>query len=193
MLNFTELARERIVQFLERERAQGVSALRIAGNQADPRLWLMKEDDAREDDVVFDDGGFKVYLDPLSARSFEGATVDFVENMMTSGFRIFFPSPSWSDPLAQKVQDVIDQRINPGVASHGGKVSLLGVEDNTAYIALSGGCQGCGMADVTLKQGITVMIKEAVPEIERIIDATDHASGKNPYYQPSKGGSSPFT
>jgi Fe-S cluster biogenesis protein NfuA len=71
-------------------------------------------------------------------------------------------------------------------------VALLDVRDNRAYIRLSGGCQGCGMADVTLKQGIEVAIKKAVPEIVEVLDSTDHASGTNPYYQPTKGGVSPF-
>jgi Fe-S cluster biogenesis protein NfuA len=72
------------------------------------------------------------------------------------------------------------------VASHGGHVSLIDVKDKAVYLQLGGGCQGCGMADVTLKQGIEVMIKEAVPEIEEIYDVTDHAGGDNPYYQQSK-------
>ena len=93
-------------------------------------------------------------------------------------------------PTAAAVQEVIDSKINPGVASHGGNVTLLDVKDNTAYIALGGGCQGCGMVDVTLKQGIEVMIKEAVPQIAHIVDTTDHANGSNPFYQESKGGDS---
>jgi Fe-S cluster biogenesis protein NfuA len=88
---------------------------------------------------------------------------------------------------------VIDTKINPGVAMHGGYVTLLDVKDDIAYVALGGGCQGCGMANVTLKQGIEVIIREAVPEIHQVIDSTDHAGGTNPYYQPSKGGGpSPF-
>ena len=88
---------------------------------------------------------------------------------------------------------MIDSKINPGVASHGGHVSLLDVKDGTAFIRLGGGCQGCGMVDVTLKQGIEVVIREEVPEIQKIVDSTDHAGGTNPYYQPAKGGgSSPF-
>ena len=71
------------------------------------------------------------------------------------------------------------------VASHGGVVSLLEVKDSSAYLEFGGGCQGCGMIDVTLKQGVEVMIKEQVPEIEAIYDVTDHAEGTNPYYQPS--------
>ena len=88
--------------------------------------------------------------------------------------------------MALKIQELFDASINPGIASHGGFVDLLGVEGNVAYIRLGGGCQGCGLADVTLKQGIEVAIKEAVPKIEEVADATDHDSGTNPYFEPSK-------
>ena len=71
-------------------------------------------------------------------------------------------------------------------------MTLLDVKDDVVYVALGGGCQGCGMVDVTLKQGIEVRVREAVPEIKAVIDSTDHAGGKNPYYKPSKGGASPY-
>ena len=69
---------------------------------------------------------------------------------------------------------------------HGGHISLIDVKDDKAYIQFGGGCQGCGMVDVTLKQGVEVLIKEAVPEIKEILDITEHADGTNPYYQTSK-------
>jgi Fe/S biogenesis protein NfuA len=69
---------------------------------------------------------------------------------------------------------------------HGGRADLVAVEDGTVFVQLSGGCQGCGLATVTLSQGIEVSLKEAVPEIERVVDVTDHAQGSNPYYQPAK-------
>jgi Fe/S biogenesis protein NfuA len=144
------------------------------------------------EDTVVKAGGFDVLVDPDSAPNLKGATVDFLDGVTESGFKIDNPNPLWTDPKAQAVQEVIDSQINPGVASHGGHVALLDVKDNIAYIALGGGCQGCGMVDVTLKQGIEVVLKEAVPEIRQVIDTTDHAAGKNPFYQPSKGGTSPF-
>ena len=81
---------------------------------------------------------------------------------------------------------VITTQINPSIASHGGQAELVAVEDGTAYLRLSGGCQGCGMATVTLTQGIEVAIKESVPEISQVTDVTDHASGNNPYYEAAK-------
>lgn len=184
MLEFTDNARERVLHFLSLQKEQGVSALRVAGNRAEQKLWLVRPEDRRDDDNVFDGGGFEVYVDPLSRESLEGCHVDFVEGVMQSGFRVFYPSPTWDDPVAQKVQDLLDRQINPGVAGHGGSVSLERVEDGVAYISMGGGCQGCGAADVTLKQGIDKMIREQVTEITRVADVTDHASGTNPYYAP---------
>ena len=90
-----------------------------------------------------------------------------------------------SGTIEEQIQHVLDEEVNPMVASHGGVVSLLEVKNSNAYLECGGGCQGCGMIDVTLKQGVEVMIKEQIPEIEAIYDVTDHAEGTNPYYQPS--------
>ena len=186
MLTFTENAEQRILHFLEQQKSQGVTALRVAGNRAEHKLWLVREDDLHEHDRTFSAGSFEVYMDPLSAGNLEGATVDFVEGVMQSGFRVYFPSPTWEDPVAQAVQDVLDRHINPGVAGHGGSVSLEGVEDGAAIIRFGGGCQGCGAANVTLKHGVERMIRENVPEITRIVDATDHEAGENPYFAPGE-------
>ena len=88
--------------------------------------------------------------------------------------------------LKTKVQELIDNMINPAVAGHGGFVDLIDVKDNKVYLQMGGGCQGCGAADVTLKSGIERLIKEELPEVEEVLDTTDHASGANPYYAPSK-------
>jgi Fe-S cluster biogenesis protein NfuA len=83
----------------------------------------------------------------------------------------------------EKVQYLIDAQINPGVAEHGGSVQIVEVKDDSVYLRLHGGCQGCGAADFTLKQGIEVIVKRAVPEIRQIIDLTNHSAGVNPYYR----------
>jgi len=88
--------------------------------------------------------------------------------------------------IGKKVQDLIDTEINPGVGAHGGFVSLLDVKNGLVYLQLGGGCQGCGMADVTLKHGIETIFREKVPEVVGVIDQTDHAGGSNPYYSPGK-------
>lgn len=192
MLTFTDSARDRIRQFLKVQEAQGVSALRIAGTKAEQRLWLVKGADRQETDRVYDAGDFQVFLDPASANHFGGATVDFVEGVMESGFRVFHPSPSWDDPLEQRVQDLLDQVINPGVASHGGTVALEAVKGDVAVIRFGGGCQGCSAADVTLRHGIQRIISENIPEIKAVQDATDHAKGVNPYYSDRDEADSPL-
>ncbi len=96
------------------------------------------------------------------------------------------PPPDLSGDVAQRVLQVLDVQINPSIAAHGGHAELVAVEGSSAYLRLSGGCAGCGMAAVTLSQGIEVAIFDAVPEITEVVDVTDHASGTNPYYEAAK-------
>ena len=100
--------------------------------------------------------------------------------------RIEGPPPELTGDVAHRVTQVLDHQINPSIALHGGHAELVAVEEDTAYLRLSGGCAGCGMAAVTLSQGIEVAIFDAVPEIRRVVDVTDHASGTNPYYEAAK-------
>jgi Fe/S biogenesis protein NfuA len=96
------------------------------------------------------------------------------------------PGSGLDTDIARRVTAVLDRDINPSIASHGGHAELAAVEGATAYLRLGGGCQGCGMATVTLSQGIEVAITHAVPEITQVVDVTDHASGTNPYFEPAK-------
>ena len=100
------------------------------------------------------------------------------------------PKPGLDTEEGRTIRRLLDERINPQVASHGGHIALVDVQDDTVYIRLEGGCQGCGMADVTLKQGVATEIQAVVPTISSVLDVTDHAGGTNPYYQPGKGGTS---
>ncbi|HIN93946.1 MAG TPA: hypothetical protein EYM99_14150 [Alphaproteobacteria bacterium] len=96
------------------------------------------------------------------------------------------PKPGLQTENGKAVRRLLDERINPSVATHGGHIALVDVQEDTVYIRLEGGCQGCGMADVTLKQGVEVEIKKEVPSIAHVLDVTDHDGGSNPYYQPGK-------
>lgn len=88
--------------------------------------------------------------------------------------------------LKWAIGDLLEREINPAVAQHGGFVELIDVKGNNVFIRLGGGCQGCGAADVTLKQGIEKAIRTLVPRVGEILDTTDHAAGRNPYYSPAK-------
>ena len=90
------------------------------------------------------------------------------------------------DEIRARVEHLLETQINPAVGSHGGWVELLGVQANNVFLQLGGGCQGCGMADVTLKQGIETLLREEIPELGEVLDQTDHAAGRNPYYAQSK-------
>ena len=151
-------------------------------------LAFVQEGEDFDDDIILDYGDFKVFIDPDSQEYVEKVKLDFIQSGMGGGFRIdkIVTATMLDGPIAEKLQQVIDQQINPALQLHGGFVNLVDVKDTTAYIELGGGCRGCGMVDVTLKQGIEVMIKQHVPEITEILDTTDHASGNNPYYKPGK-------
>lgn len=96
------------------------------------------------------------------------------------------PAGDLSGPLVDRVQQVLVEQVNPAIASHGGGAELVSVDGTIAYLRLYGGCQGCGLAQVTLKQGIERIILESIPELTQVVDVTDHASGEDPYYQSQK-------
>jgi Fe/S biogenesis protein NfuA len=193
MVNVTEAAQKYISHLLADEERRGLALyLAITGRRPGGfqyKLGFIREDDKAADDVVVDAGSFKVIVDADSAANLQGATLGFYD----SGFKIENPNAAWTNPLANAIQKLLDELINPALAEHGGYVSLLDVKDDIAYVEFSGGCQGCGMAGVTLNQGIKEVILEEVPGIRDVVDVTDHASGTNPYYQPGKGGESPLT
>ncbi len=191
MLSFTQPAREKvrsISEFLERP------ALRIhMGEGASPlapewEFLLVEEADAEEGDTVIDADGVRVILDARTASQLRGRMVDYGE----SGFLVRFPSfdgaanGGLTGELAERVRAIIEERINPGVAAHGGRIDLVDVRDDVVYIEMSGGCQGCAMSRLTLRQGVERMIREAVPEIQAVHDVTDHTQGTNPYYRAAR-------
>jgi Fe/S biogenesis protein NfuA len=193
MITVTEVAKKKFLETIEAEGRQG-HGLRVVVNNAGTQqpefaLNFVAPGEVREDDQIEDVGEFKIYMDPQSAKHLEDATIDFIDNLTESGFVVDSPNagiPKPSGPVAEAVQTVLQEKINPAIAAHGGQVSLVAVEDATAYLRFGGGCQGCGMVNVTLKQGVEKTLFEDVPQITKVMDVTDHAAGTNPYYQPSK-------
>ena len=196
MIEFTDEAKERVLAFIDQE-GQPELSVRVAVKNSSPfapeyDLLLIEPDEVREEDEAFDQGGFTLYADPHSTDFLEGATIDWVSTLQQSGFKILNPNvkPLGSEPpegeMAERVQKVLEEQINPGVAQHGGQVSLVDIRDNVVYLRMGGGCQGCGMASVTLTQGIKRALHDAVPEVEGVEDVTDHSAGDNPYYDPAE-------
>ncbi len=190
MLAFTDRAKKHVLAVMEAQEGENLVVLvGITGRSPggfEYMLDLVEEGEKAKDDIELDLEEFKVFVDRESAPKLKGATVDFVHTLGEQGFKFDNPNSVWSDPKADAIQMVLDNEINPAVAAHGGLISLIDVKENVVYLRLGGGCQGCGMADVTLKQGIEKSIRFAVPEVGEILDVTDHASGRNPYYTPSK-------
>lgn len=185
----TEAAQTRIQQVMQAKGLEGHS-LRIILQGRGPSgfqygMTFAGPGEESPDDTVVDVGAFNVLVGADVLDRVRGAKVDF-DSSGAGGFQIENPNPAWDDPRAQTIQDLLDTQVNPAVAQHGGFVQLMDVQDDTVYLLLGGGCQGCGMVDVTLRQGIEVLIKETLPEIQHVVDTTDHAGGSNPYYQPAK-------
>ena len=195
MITFTNEAREHVVAFLEQEDEEMAVRIRLLDSSPlSPRydLALIEQSEREDDDRILDLMGFQVVVDSQSAELLDGATVDWIENLQGAGFLIENPNikPIGGElvegPLADRVRRAIDAQINPAIASHGGRVSLVDVRDRVVYLEMHGGCQGCGMASVTLTQGIRQTLMETVPEVEDIVDVTNHAAGTDPYFSPAK-------
>ena len=162
-------------------------------------MWFESAADVGPADAVEHVGDLVVVVPAGSVDKLRGATLDVGDNGGGDGLVIVNPNSPPADrlasappvgdlssPLAQRVLAVLDDVVNPQIAGHGGFADLVAVEGGTVYLRMGGGCQGCGLAQVTLSQGITVAIKEAVPEVLDVVDVTAHADGTNPYYEAAK-------
>jgi Fe/S biogenesis protein NfuA len=165
-------------------------------------IYFQALDNASPDDWSDERGGLVLVVRADSIAKMRGSVLDVNRYADQSGMVIQNPnqpprpagaSPGMAGPpvdltgdVAQRVMQVLEQQINPSIAVHGGRADLVAVEGDAAYLRLSGGCAGCGMAAVTLSQGIEVALRESVTEITRVIDVTDHAAGTNPYYEAAK-------
>ena len=137
--------------------------------------------------------GIRVLLNLDTSTLLSGATISW--SAEDGGFRVETPRPNrpertvtttggagLSGPLAERVQAVFDELVNPRIAAHGGAVELVDVADDVIYVRMTGGCQGCAASALTLRQGIDRMVREEIPEVRDIVDLTDHEAGVNPYY-----------
>ena len=191
MLTVTPAARDYFGKLLEQQSDDTHLRLRVvnAGTPAaDVELTYCSQGQQGNDDHAIDCQAFVLYVERDSAGALDGAMIDFEGNEMGGELNIRAPGlkgqrPASDAPIDERVRWVLESRINPMVASHGGQVGLVDVtDDNDVVLQFGGGCHGCGMVDVTLKQGIETTLKQEVPEVREVIDATDHATGENPYF-----------
>jgi Fe/S biogenesis protein NfuA len=163
-----------------------------SGNAYTYDIYFQALGDATEEDSVYCIDELPIVVPAASSEKLQGARLDWSDDG-DGGLVIVNPNvPPRSAPvaelgdlsgdLAQRVLAVLDEQVNPAIASHGGRADLIRMDGEVAVLNLSGGCQGCGMARATLSQGIEVALKEAIPELKGVVDITDHERGTNPYY-----------
>jgi Fe/S biogenesis protein NfuA len=195
-----DITEEALATILELRESEGIDdlhlALRIAGVGANGFVYetaFLRPEDVVPADHVERHDGLPVAIAETSVDDLRGAVLDLSSSGPTAGLVIRNPNtPSPGLGLGddieltgtpeEKVRQLLDEQINPAIAAHGGIANLVGVEGSRAMLELGGGCQGCGLAAVTLQQGIEKAILAAVPEITEVVDVTDHSLGVNPYF-----------
>lgn len=190
MIQISETAQAHFRRLIEREAIPGLgvrlSALNPGTRRADVRLEFAESDELNGDEWVIDCAGFTLWLDAASAPFLDGAQIDYETNPTGGQLQIRAPkikgaAPPPDAPLAERVQWVIDNDINPQLAMHKGSVALAGADDGVVLLNFGGGCHGCSMVDITLKQGVEKTLLAQVTGVRQVIDVTDHDSGTNPY------------
>jgi len=170
----------------------------VQGGQFVYDLYFQAVADAGDDDVLVEDEGLRVVVPEASVERLRGARLEWSAEG-EGGLVLVNPNtPAPEDlgvpaevmaagldgPLGRRVSAVLEEAVNPSIASHGGRADLVAMDESggVAYLRLSGGCQGCAMSRMTLTQGIEAALRQEVPEVTRVVDVTDHAGGANPYY-----------
>jgi Fe/S biogenesis protein NfuA len=194
MIEITPSAQDYFTQLIEQQ-DDSRPGLRISVvNPGTPRagcdLQFCPAGEERQDDHCMEFASFKLFVDDASKDWLNEAVIDFEVDSTGGQLTIRAPNIKGSMPgedaaLSERVAWILETEVNPSLAGHGGVVALEGItEDLEIVLRFGGGCQGCGMADVTLKDGIETTLKSHFPEINGVLDATDHSTGENPYYAP---------
>ncbi len=191
MIEITETAQTHFRTILQAQGGDAVgiriSAINPGTPSADARLEFAEQGDLLGDEWQIECAGFILYVDADSVKFLNGAYIDIASSATGSQLVIRAPdikgkSPDSGSSLAEQVMWLIESEINPQLASHKGKVSLDSIDaDNVVYLRFGGGCHGCSMVDITLKQGVEKTMMEKIPQISAVRDATDHSSGTAPY------------
>lgn len=197
VMTITDNAMETVLEIRAQEDDPAQLALRIEiiGSRGAEYTYDLSFEDlsaAAADDHLYSIGDLAVMVPAATVDRLRGAELDLPSNAAQGGLVI--RNPNRPDPLAgldvelsgdvaERVTQLLEQAVNPALASHGGYANLVEVDDdNNVYVFMGGGCQGCAASAATLREGIRRSIKQAIPEVAEVIDATDHAAGENPYY-----------
>ena len=196
-VDMTDAAYEKVVGFRAdlaepEHHAMWLEVTGTLGNRWDCVLSLKPLDAKAPRDVVLHHRDLPIVIRARDFRKVRGARIDWlhdaggltVDNPNTPSPALGGPPPSdLTGSVAERVTQVLDRQVNPAIAAHGGRAELVAIERETVHLRLSGGCQGCAVASVTLRQGIETALVRAVPEVRTVVDVTDHQSGTKPYFR----------
>ena len=199
IVEISDAARDKVLALREGEELPDLHlGLRITGVGAQGFIYetsFLRAEDVTPSDIIENHGGLDVAIALDSVENLRGAVLDLSGDGAGPGLVMRNPNVPTPASLGgelgdleltgtteEKIRQLLTEQINPAIASHGGVASLINVEGSIAQLELGGGCQGCGLAAVTLRQGIERAILDAIPEIESVVDVTDHAMGSNPFY-----------
>ena len=189
-INITESAQKYLAELLEKQDTEDIGIRIFVSDPGTPKaetcIAYCRPGEEKEDDVVIDYTDFQAHFDQKSIPYLEDAKVDYSDDKFGGQLTIRAPNsrmPNINDdsPIEDKINYVLYNEVNPGLASHGGSISLEEVIDNIAILKFGGGCQGCGSADVTLKEGVEKTMMEKIPELKGIKDITDHTDKSKAY------------
>lgn len=155
------------------------------------RIQLVPAGGRHADEIVVELSSFRALATPATLTAAAGSAIDWTEGEGEAGFAVIrerraadsppAARPPTADPLEDRVAEVLERSVNPAVAAHGGRVDLVRIEDGVAHVRMSGGCQGCSAADLTLVALVERLLRSGVPEITGIVDATRHDRGEDPF------------
>jgi len=192
MLNITitESAQKYLADLLAKQETEGIGIRMFVSDPGTPKaetcIAYCRPGEEEDDDTIMEMDGFKAYFGQRSLPFLEDAKVDYADDKFGGQLTIRAPNsrmPNVNDdsPIEDKINYVLYNDVNPGLAAHGGMISLEGVENGIAILRFGGGCQGCGQADVTLKEGVEKPMLEKIPELKGIRDVTDHSDRSQAY------------
>lgn len=188
-VTITEMALKNIVESKEKL-GLPVKGLRVMASprspfRADFSLRFVPAEEADSPtDIVQSFDGIDLYVSPDTASYLDGATIDLVFTLLSSDLKVTAPLRKLDTQeglLAAKLEQLLDDEVNPALGTHGGAALLVDFKDGIVFLQLTGGCQGCSMAGATMKDGIEETIRASFPEIREVRDVTKHANGMNPY------------
>ena len=191
IITITDAAQTYLADLLGKQNTPGIGVrifITQPGTQsAETCLAYCKPDDQNPEDEVIGFAEFTAWIDRPSIPFLEDAVVDFSTDRMGGQLTIKAPNAkvpmvNEDSPITERINYYLQTEINPGLASHGGEVSLVDVDDGVAILRFGGGCQGCGQADYTLKEGIEKTLMTRIPELKGVRDVTDHSNRENAYY-----------